>query len=407
MEPIKHFTTSILAARGCAVRSTRSQPVPTAAERIGDFSAQNVQLFNNVFDPTTKTVTSSLMTNAGCANPADAPGTCIPTNMISSQASSLLGFIPLPNVPCTNGVCPALNFHLQTNIPGLSNRLNVNITHQISSKLSLQVNYNLTNGTSHSLSTFPGIEGDTFTRGQSVMVGLTQNYSKTFLHTSQFYFSRNRALGLNEFSNLTDISAQLGITGVSTFPFDFGLPSVSLTNFTGLSTPNPSLNRSQTYRYVDSAKWMKSKHTIKIGGEIRKMDINRDTDPAPNGQFFLYGIVREASQLTSTRGMTRCDPTLTYRSGYDFAEFPTGRYPANTKVQFGDTSTYFRMTEGFVGYATDDWHMFPRFTAHLRCACTKRSHSAHGNQRTDRQSRREFGFLTGAVHNAGGNRHSN
>jgi len=68
------------------------------------------------------------------------------------------------------------------------------------------VNYNLSNGSSHSLNSFPGIEGNTFTRGQSVMIGLTQNWTKTFLHTSQFYFSRKPFAGLNEFSNLTDIS---------------------------------------------------------------------------------------------------------------------------------------------------------------------------------------------------------
>jgi len=50
------------------------------------------------------------------------------------------------------------------------------------------------------------------------MIGLTQNWTKTFMHTSQFYFSRSRSLGLNAFSNLTDISSQLGITGVSTVP---------------------------------------------------------------------------------------------------------------------------------------------------------------------------------------------
>ena len=46
--------------------------------------------------------------------------------------------------------------------------------------------------------------------------------------------------------------------------------------------------------------------------------------------------------------------------GNDFADFLLG-YPANTRVQFGDTATYFR-NWGFVGYASDDWHMFPRFT---------------------------------------------
>jgi hypothetical protein len=328
--------------------------VPTAAERIGDFSGvENVQLYNNAFNPATNTVSSTLMTNVGCANPTAAPGTCIPTNMISPQALKLLDYIPLPNVACTSLPCPTQNYHLQTNIPALSNRLNVNVTHQLSSKLSLSVNYNLTNGTSHSVNSFPGIEGSTFTRGQSVTIGLTQNYTKTFLQTSQLYFSRNRSLGLNEFSYLTDISAQLGVEGVSTSPFDYGLPSINLTNFTGLSTPNPSLNRSQTWRYVDSLRWLKSKHTIAIGGEVRKMDIDRDTDPAPNGQFSFTGLT---TSLLTPAGT----PAAATGTGYDFADFLLG-FPADTKVQFGDTSTYFH-NWGFVGYASDDWHIFPRFT---------------------------------------------
>ncbi len=320
--------------------------VPTAAERAGDFSADNIQ----IYDPTSNlTGPRTLMTNSGCAQDAgNAAGTCIPQNRISPQSLSLLNYIPLPNLPGQT-----LNYHLQTNLPALSNRLNVNLTHQISSKLSLQVRYNLRNGTSHSLVSFPGIEGNTFTRGQSVMVRLTQNWTRTFLHTSQFYFSRNRSLGLNQFSNLTDISGQLGITGVSTAPFDYGLSQINFTNFTGLSDPAPSLNRSQTYRYVDSARWMLSKHTISIGGEIRKMDINRDTDPAPNGQFAFTGLM--TSQLTSSG-----TPDPSTASGNDFADFLLG-YPANTKLQFGNTSTYFR-NWGFIAYASDDWHMFPRFT---------------------------------------------
>jgi trimeric autotransporter adhesin len=335
--------------------------VPTAAERMGDFSNADVQLYNplsNLTGPRT------LMPSAGCANPANAPGTCIPQSMISQQSLSLLNYIPLPNVTCpaTDVICQ--NFHLQTNLPGLSNRLNVNVTHQISAKLSLSVNYNLTNGTSHLLSSFPGIEGNTFTRGQILTLGLTQNWSKTFLHTSQLYYSRSRSLGLNEFSNLTDASAQLGLTGISSSPFDYGLPSIGFTNFTGLSNPNPSLNRSQTYRYVDTAKWMKTKHTITVGGEIRKMDINRDTDPAPNGQFSFTGLM--SSQLTSTgtpvASPVGCAAAISAPAciGSDFADFLLG-FPANTKVQFGDTSTYFR-NWGYVAYGSDDWHMFPKFT---------------------------------------------
>ena len=338
--------------------------VPTLAERVGDFSAANVQ----IYDPLSNlTGPRSLMTDSGCAQSGSilpAAGACIPTNRISQQAQSLLSYIPLPNIPLTNVAGQNFNYHLQTNLPALSNRLNVNVTHRISAKLSLQVNYNLSNATSHSLSNFPGIEGSVFTRGQSVMIGLTQNWTKTFMHTSQFYFSRNRSLGLNQFSNLSDISAQLGIAGISASPFDFGLPSINFTNFTGLSNPNPSLNRNQTYRYVDSLRWMKSKHTVSVGGEIRKMDINRDTDPAPNGQFSFTGLM--TSQLTAA-GTPVASPANCLSAtpsgpciGSDFADFLLG-YPANTRVQFGNTSTYFR-NWGFVAYASDDWHVVPKFT---------------------------------------------
>jgi trimeric autotransporter adhesin len=340
--------------------------VPTLAERNGDFSADNVLLY----DPLSNlTGPRALMPNTGCyqatpASPLPPVGACIPTNLISQQAIQLLNYIPTPNIPVTNVAGQNFNYHLQTNVPGVSNRLNVNVTHQISSKLSLQVNYNLSDATSHSLSSFPGIEGNTFTRGQSVMIGLTQNWTKTFMHTSQLYFSRNRTLGQNGFSDFTDISSQIGLTGISPNPSDFGLPSINFTNFTGLSDPNFSLARSQTYRYVDSFRWMKTKHTISAGGEVRKMDINRDSDPAPNGQFSFTGLM--TSQLTASgapvispancQTATSSGPCI----GNDFADFLLG-YPANTKVQYGDTATYFR-NWGFIGYASDDWHMFPRFT---------------------------------------------
>lgn len=340
--------------------------VPTLAERNGDFSADNVLLYNplsNLSGP------RSLMTNAGCfqatpTSPLPSAGTCIPTSMISSQASQLLAYIPLPNIPVTSLGGQSFNYHLQTNVPGISNRLNVNVTHQISAKLSLQVNYNFSDGTSHAINNFPEIEGDTLTRGQSAMVALTQNWTKTFLHNSQFYFSRNRSLGLNGFSNNTDISSQIGLTGISPSAYDFGLPSIGFTNFSGLSDPTFYLSRSQTYRYVDSLRWMKAKHTITVGGEVRKMDIDRDSDPAPNGQFSFTGLM--TSQLTAAGtpviSPANCQSTISAGPciGNDFADFLLG-YPANTRVQYGDTATYFH-NWGFIGYASDDFHVLPKFT---------------------------------------------
>ena len=94
------------------------------------------------------------------------------------------------------------------------------------------------------------------------------------------------------------------------------------------------------------------------------MDINRDADPVPNGYFAFTGLM--TSQLTATGAPVNSPANCQSAApsgpciGNDFADFLLG-YPANTKIQYGDTSTYFR-NWGFIGYATDDWHMFPKFT---------------------------------------------
>ncbi len=198
--------------------------VPTPAELQGNFSGLlGSPLYTTASGESTTVATGNtpLMvaeTGPGCPPTCSAsvqarqgmiflqPGNIAYANNIlpgpfNSTALALLGYYPSETASLAGQI---LNYHLQTNLPSLSQRLNVNVTHQISSKLSLAVNYNLTNGTSHSLSNFPGIEGNTFTRGQSVMIGLTQNWTKTFMHTSQLYFSRSRSLGLNEFSDLTN-----------------------------------------------------------------------------------------------------------------------------------------------------------------------------------------------------------
>src|SRR4029077_21284619 len=74
---------------------------------------------------------------------------------------------------------------------------------------------------------------------------------------------------------------------------------------------------------------------------------------APNGQFSFTGLM--TSQLASA-GVA--DPSIASRN--DLADFLLGD-AANTKVQYGNTATYFR-NWGFIGYATDDWHMLPKFT---------------------------------------------
>jgi hypothetical protein len=310
--------------------------VPTKPERMGDFTDRGVQLF----DP-----------RSNIAGPRASFGSVIPSGLLDPAAVGLLQqFIPLPNLPRLL----EQNFHLQTRVPTAVDSLNVRVLHTISSKLNAQATYNLSQTTTHGFQSLPDFESNTSSRGQNVMLGLTQNWTQRFIHDTRVFWSRTRTETLNQFAFNDKIGAAiaaLGITGISTDPIDFGVPAVSFTNFTDLNDPVPALRRNQTLRFLDNLSYSLPKHTLRAGGEVRRMQINTRTDPTPRGQFTFTGLM--TSQLDSSG---RPIPG----TGFDFADFLLG-LPQATNERFGTSSTYFR-SWFFAGYFQDDWRMRPSFS---------------------------------------------
>jgi hypothetical protein len=302
--------------------------VPTPAERQGDFSDRGAQLFNPF---------------SNLSGPRTSWGSVIPSGMLSPAAVGLLQYIPAPNLP---GLVQ--NFHLQDRIPSATDRFNVRVQHTISTRLHLDVNYNFQQAENHSLASFPAFQRDQSTRGQSITLGLTQNWSRTFSNTTQFFFTRNRSQSLNQFAFVQNVAGALGITGVSTNPIDYGVPQLTFTNFTDASDPVPSLSRNQTFRLTDSIRIQRTRHTITAGFEVRKMENNTLSNPTPRGSFTFSGA--ETSQLDATG-------TPVKSTGLDFADFLIG-LPSSTNVRFGTPSTYFR-NWGYAAYVNDDWRVAP------------------------------------------------
>ncbi len=294
--------------------------VPLDAERSGDFSARGVEIFDPKSSPDPSVPRTSF-------------GSQIPASRLDPAALGLLRFIPHANLP---GLTQ--NFHLQTRVPTATDSVNARVVHTISPKLNAQVTYNISESRRHSFQSFPDFESNQTSRGQNLMLGLTQNWSKRLINDSRVFWSRNRVQTLNQFAFTNDIAAGLGITGVSSDPRNFGVPQVTLTNFTELNDPVPALRRNQTFRFLDNVSFNRAKHTVRVGGEIRRMQVNTLSDPTPRGLFAFTGSL----------------------SGFDFADFLLG-LPRSTTERFGSSSTYFR-NWGFVGYFQDDWRIHPRFS---------------------------------------------
>ena len=145
----------------------------------------------------------------------------------------------------------------------------------------------------------------------------------------RFDFNRSQTRTQNLYAFNTDIASTLGIAGVSTNPFDWGLPNLSFKDFTGLQDVTPQLLRNQTFTFSDSVVYTHGKHTWRWGGDFRRIQLNTETSGNARGSFVFTGI----------------------NTGFDFADFLyegtlNGRtalgLPQQTSVEYGDNNYHFR-----------------------------------------------------------------
>ena len=293
--------------------------VPTANERNGLFCG------TTIFEPFTTTPFPAAGT--GCQQ--------IPTSEFVNNAAvqGLLAYIPPPNLPGA-----VQNYLLQTTTPQQTDRVNLRVLHTINAKFNVNGGYNFNSQRANTISNLPTLGGHQSTRSQNVDLGLSHNWSTHLVEEIHLNWSRNRVQSLSNNSFGPDIAANLGITGVSTAPIDFGVPQISFTDFSGLNDPVPSLVRNQTLRVGDAFTWVHANHNMRFGGEVRRVELNNTQDPNPRGGFIFDGVA----------------------TGNDFADFLLG-LPFNTTEQFGNPNTYFR-SWGFFAYAQDDWRIRKSFS---------------------------------------------
>jgi hypothetical protein len=312
--------------------------VPTVAERGGTLP---VEILNPVTNTTGFTISP----------PPNESGACVPTpGDISCIALALLNYIPLPNLPGS-----LQNFHYVTAATSDSDDLNIRLNHSFgvapaggrrgggggrnAPRNSLQIGFHYHQSSATLTNPFPSVGGSTTVRSFDIPVSYTRSIGKlTNIIRADYNRSRTRTQNLYAFSD--NITGSLGITGVSTNPFDWGLPNLSFTNFAGLQDTTPSLARPQTYTFSDNVIWNHGKHTWRWGGDFRRVQVNTETDSNPRGSFVFNGAI----------------------TGYDFADFLLG-LPYQTSVQFGG-SEYFRGNYWDL-YAQDEWKMRANLTLNV------------------------------------------
>jgi trimeric autotransporter adhesin len=310
--------------------------VPTALERNGDFSqtlvnGQPVQIFNPV-------------TGLPFANAT------IPQNLINSASKGLLSYIPLPNLPGTTqnfqhitaatNNSTDLNFRLNQALGGSSASPGRGRARGPQNNLSIGFHYHNVDQTL--INSYPSVGGHTTTNGYDIPIGYVRSFGK-LVNNFRFDFNRSTISANNLYAFNTDITGDLGITGVSQNPFAWGLPNLSFTHFGGITDTNPVNNRNQTWSFSDNMIWSHGKHTVRWGGDFRRIQLNTQTDSNPRGSFVFTGAL--TSQFVNGVAVPG--------TGYDLADFLLG-VPQQTSVQYGYDRYYFRGNSWDL-FVQDEW----------------------------------------------------
>jgi len=323
--------------------------VPTLLERQGNFSqtvytsGANARQPVQIFNPATNT---------------QFPNNTI--TQINPTAAGLLPYIPLPNLPGNYQ-----NFHFTTSAATSSDDLNIRINHSFGAALrgrgqrgrrgpqnNLTFGFHYHGSGAELTNPFPSVGGHTDVRSFDIPISYVRSFGK-LTNIARFDFNRSRTRTQNLYAFVNDITGTLGIDGVSQNPFDWGLPSLSFTNFGGLQDTNPQLLRNQTFTYADNMIWNHGKHTWRLGGDFRRIQLNTETDSNARGSFIFTGL--NTSQTVNGQPVAG--------TGFDFADFLLG-LPQQTSAQFGENNYHFRGNSWDL-YAQDEWKMRGNLTLNL------------------------------------------
>ena len=212
-----------------------------------------------------------------------------------------------------------------------------------------------------------------YSRGDEVQAqeALKLNGSKILTTVNQAMLSNTRVLspsivnefrfGYNGFFNSTgrelafvrDVNGELKIPGLPSPPPDaWGIPEVNISGFSsfGDSTEGPYVNNNHIFQWIDNFSWIRGKHSLRFGAEIRRDRYNQIGNQFPRGELGFEG------QPTQ-------NPMAPSGTGNAFADFLLG-FNRRAQGVVGMGFVQFRST-GQYYYVDDTWKVRPNLTINI------------------------------------------
>ncbi len=331
--PLGHATYFFVSYEG--LRSLSSNPtqhlVPTAPVRGGDFSGGSL-----IYNP--------LSLNAN-GERAPFANNMIPASMIDPTVAKYLAlYEPLPNAPLANG------FDYVDSTPNRDNSDNgtVRIDHAWGERSRVFARYTINNEPTLLAGSFPALPTEEDLRAQQAAVGYTYA-GASWVNENRFSFTRLRVFDLPTNAFGANVLANLGITGFSDNPFNYGLPALTVTDYDTVQDSDnlPQIQRDNTWNFSSSFSRSVGRHTWKTGFQFTHFTMAYEQSLFARGDYIFNG------------GYTS-DPQNPNTTGDAFADFLLG-YPAETQRSVGNPQAYLRQNT-YAAFVQDDWRIAPRIS---------------------------------------------
>ena len=299
--------------------------VPDATLRTGDFTGRNP-----IFDP--------FNIDPATGKRLPFPGNVIPANLIDPVARKFLDtFQPLPNRSDPND-----NYIDATPDQNHNDIGSARVNHEFRDQSRLFTRYTINDERSVLAGSFPQLPTDESLRAQQAVVGYTRSGAK-WLNEARLNFTRLKIFDTQQNAFRRDVAGELGLSGLSNNPANFGLPYFLVQDFSFVTDSPilPQLQRDNLWQLSDGFSVTRGRHTVKTGFQWMHYAVNYLQSNNSRGQYIFTGA------------LTASDPANTGATGDALADFLLG-LPQDSNRTVGFAQAYLRENT-YAGYFQDDW----------------------------------------------------
>ncbi|HEX5604577.1 MAG TPA: TonB-dependent receptor, partial [Pyrinomonadaceae bacterium] len=268
--PIKHNRTFFFADyEGTRSREgiTRITNVPTAEERVGNFS-------HSVFGVPTNPFTGMPFDNG-----------VIPDFFQNSVGRAIAALYPLPNRNV-----PFQNFVSSPVLRDDNDSFDARVDHRLTDRADLTFRYSFGDRdlfepfTGPSFSVVPGFGDTVKRRSQNGMGALTLVLTPRLVNESRVAFNRVAAAVTQEASVL---NSEVGLPAISPRERDLGLSFITITGFSPLGDEgnNPQDSVTNVYQFLNNSSYVHGNHLFKFGADLRFSQQNAFRDVESRGRL--------------------------------------------------------------------------------------------------------------------------